>query len=84
MLILRLTKIKFNCNLKNGKIAVINKKVRNFSKQADIYAIISYYQNKNYILASVIRIVLKVAVIFGVFSLLIIFGIFPEKIVANL
>ena len=41
-------------------------------------------KKKNYFLAGVVGIVVKVAVIFGVFSLLNVFGIFPEKLVTNL
>jgi hypothetical protein len=41
-------------------------------------------KEKNYLLASIVGIVLKVAVIFGAFSLLNALGIFPEKLVSNL
>ncbi len=39
---------------------------------------------KNYFLAGIVGIAVKVAVIFGVFSLLNLYGIFPPKIVGNL
>lgn len=48
------------------------------------YKLIMLAKKKNYFLAGVVGIVVKVAVIFGVFSLLNVFGIFPEKLVANL
>lgn len=48
------------------------------------YKLLVVSKNKNYILASVIGIALKVAVIFGAFSLLKLFGVFPEKLVSNL
>lgn len=48
------------------------------------YKLLVVSKKKNYILASVIGIALKVAVIFGAFSLLKAFGIFPEKLIANL
>ncbi len=38
----------------------------------------------NYFLTSLIGIILKVAIIFGAFSMLRIIGIFPEKLIANL
>lgn len=48
------------------------------------YKLLVVSKNKNYILASVVGIALKVAVIFGAFSLLKVFGVFPEKLVSNL
>lgn len=48
------------------------------------YKLLVVSKNKNYILASIVGIVLKVAVIFGTFSVLKLFGVFPEKLVANL
>lgn len=48
------------------------------------YKLIMLAKNKNYFLAGVIGIAVKVAVIFGVFSILKAFGIFPEKLVTNL
>ena len=48
------------------------------------YKLIMLAKKKNYFLAGVVGIVVKVAVIFGVFSLLNLFGIFPEKFVTNL
>jgi hypothetical protein len=41
-------------------------------------------KNKNYFLTAICGIVLKVAIIFGAFSILNYIGIFPEKLVANL
>ena len=41
-------------------------------------------KEKSYLLASIIGIVCKVAIIFGFFIILKAFGIFPEKLVANL
>lgn len=48
------------------------------------YKLIMLAKKKNYFLAGVVGIVVKVAFIFGAFSLLNVFGIFPEKLVANL
>lgn len=48
------------------------------------YKLLVVSKNKNYILASVIGIILKVAVIFGAFSLLKALGVFPEKLISNL
>lgn len=48
------------------------------------YKLIMLAKKKNYFLAGVVGIVVKVAVIFGAFSLLNVFGIFPEKLVTNL
>lgn len=48
------------------------------------YKLIMLAKNKNYFLAGVIGIAVKVAVIFGVFSILKAFGIFPEKLATNL
>lgn len=48
------------------------------------YKLIMLAKKKNYFLAGVVGIVVKVVVIFGAFSLLNVFGIFPEKLVANL
>lgn len=41
-------------------------------------------KNKNYFLTAICGIILKVAIIFGAFSILNCFGIFPEKLVSNL
>lgn len=49
-----------------------------------MYKLIVVSKEKNYIVASIAGIALKVAVIFGGFSLLNAFGIFPPKLVANL
>lgn len=49
-----------------------------------MYKLIVVNKKKNYILASIVGIALKVAVIFGGFSLLNAFGIFPFKLVTNL
>lgn len=49
-----------------------------------MYKLIVVSKKKNYILASIVGIALKVAVIFGGFSLLNAFGIFPPKLVTNL
>ena len=48
------------------------------------YKFIMLAKNKNYFLAGAVGIVVKVAVIFGCFSLLKVFGVFPEKLVSNL
>ncbi len=48
------------------------------------YKFILLGKNKNYFLAGVIGIVVKVLVIFGAFELLNLFGIFPAKLVSNL
>lgn len=48
------------------------------------YKLIMLAKKKNYFLAGVVGIVVKIAFIFGAFSLLNVFGIFPEKLVANL
>lgn len=48
------------------------------------YKLLVVSKNKSYILASIVGIALKVAVIFGTFSVLKLFGVFPEKLVANL
>lgn len=48
------------------------------------YKLLVVSKNKNYILASIVGIALKVAVIFGAFSILKAFGVFPEKLVSNL
>ena len=41
-------------------------------------------KEKNYFIAAIIGIVCKVAIIFGLFTILNIFNIFPEKLVSNL
>ena len=41
-------------------------------------------KNKNYFLAGIIGIIVKVFIIFGCFQLLNIFGIFPTKLISNL
>ncbi len=49
--------------------------------------IIKYFmiaKNKNYLLSSFCGIICKVAIIFGIFSILRIFNIFPDKLVINL
>lgn len=48
------------------------------------YKLLFVSKEKNYFLAGIIGIVLKVAVIFGCFSLLKIIGVFPEKLISNL
>lgn len=48
------------------------------------YKLLVVSKSKNYILASVIGIFLKVAVIFGGFSLLRVLGVFPEKLISSL
>lgn len=48
------------------------------------YKLLVVSKNKNYILASIVGILLKVAVIFGTFSILKLLGVFPEKLIANL
>lgn len=51
-----------------------------------IYAfkLITVSKQKNYFLAGVVGIIIKVAIIFGFFSILNIFNVFPAKLVANL
>ena len=53
---------------------------------AYVYAFkkIKVCMKKNYFLAGIVGIAVKVAVIFGVFSLLNLYGIFPAKMVSNL
>lgn len=46
------------------------------------YKYIMVAKEKNYFIAGVIGVILKVAIIFGVFSILNAFNIFPEKVVA--
>lgn len=48
------------------------------------YKLILLAKKKNYFLAGIVGIVVKVAVIFGVFNLLKVFGVFPEKIATAL
>ena len=48
-----------------------------------MYKLLLLDKNKNYFLAGVLGIIIKVAVIFGCFELLNLFGIFPEKLVGN-
>ena len=48
------------------------------------YKFIMLGKNKNYFLAGIVGIIVKVLVIFGVFELLNLFGIFPNKLVSNL
>lgn len=48
------------------------------------YKYILVSKNKNYFLAGIVGIIIKVAVIFGVFEVLNLIGIFPEKLVKNL
>ena len=48
------------------------------------YKLIMLAKQKNYFLAGIVGIVVKVAVIFGVFSILKAFGIFPDKMVGAL
>lgn len=49
-----------------------------------MYKLLLLDKNKNYFLAGILGIIIKVAVIFGCFELLNAFGIFPEKLVGNL
>ncbi len=48
------------------------------------YKKILVQKNKNYFLAGIVGIVIKVAIIFGAFSILNLMGIFPPKLVTNL
>lgn len=48
------------------------------------YKLLFISKEKNYFLAGVIGVVVKVAIIFGCFSLLRIIGIFPDKLISNL
>ena len=48
------------------------------------YKMLMIVKKKNYFLTGIIGIVIKVAIIFGYFSLLKLFGIIPEKVVNNL
>ncbi len=48
------------------------------------YKFIMLNKNKNYFLAGVIGIIVKVAIIFAFFEILNVFGVFPEKLVSNL
>ena len=48
------------------------------------YKLIMLSKEKNYFLAGIVGIVVKVAVIFGCFSILRAFGIFPDKLVSTL
>ncbi len=48
------------------------------------YKLIMLNKNKNYFLAGIVGIILKVLIIFGAFELLNVFNVFPEKLVNNL
>ncbi len=48
------------------------------------YKFFKVAKGKNYFLAGVIGIIIKVAIIFGIFNILKLCNIFPEKLVANL
>ena len=48
------------------------------------YKFIMLAKEKNYFLAGIVGIVIKVAIIFGGFSILKAFGIFPNKLVSTL
>lgn len=49
-----------------------------------IYKKVLVQKNKNYFLAGIIGIVVKVAIIFGAFNILKLMGIFPPKLITNL
>jgi len=48
------------------------------------YKLLVVNKNKNYFLAGIVGVILKVAIIFGAFSILKAFGIFPNKLISNL
>ena len=48
------------------------------------YKKILVQKNKNYFLAGIVGIVIKVAIIFGAFNILKVIGIFPQKLITNL
>ena len=48
------------------------------------YKFIMLAKNKNYFVTGIVGIIIKVAIIFGYFSILKLFGIFPEKTIATL
>jgi predicted membrane-bound spermidine synthase len=48
------------------------------------YKMILLSKKKNYFLAGVVGIIVKVAIIFGIFNIIKAFGVFPEKLVTNL
>lgn len=48
------------------------------------YKLLMLSKNKNYFLSGVVGVIVKVAVIFGVFSILRAFGVFPEKVAGTL
>ena len=48
------------------------------------YKFIMLAKNKNYFVTGIVGIIIKVAIIFGYFSILKLFGIFPEKAIATL
>ena len=48
------------------------------------YKFLMLGKNKHYFLAGVIGIIVKVAIIFGLFNLINVFGVFPEKLVTTL
>lgn len=48
------------------------------------YKFLMLGKNKHYFLAGVVGIIVKVAIIFGLFNLINLFGIFPEKLVTTL
>lgn len=49
-----------------------------------VYKKILVQKNKNYFIAGIVGIVIKVAIIFGAFGILNLLGIFPQKLVTNL
>jgi hypothetical protein len=48
------------------------------------YKMILLAKKKNYFLAGIVGIIVKVAIIFGIFNIIKAFGVFPEKLVTNL
>lgn len=48
------------------------------------YKVLVVSKEKNYFITGVIGVIVKVAIIFGCFSILRIFNVFPDKLVANL
>lgn len=48
------------------------------------YKLLMLGKNKHYFLAGIIGIIVKVAIIFGLFNLINVFGVFPEKLVTTL
>ena len=41
-------------------------------------------KEKNYFLAGIVGIIVKVAIIFALFNIINLFGVFPEKLITNL